>query len=169
MQGLIQALLFNLRASSMTPYSKISPCSFSLLPPPSCHHSHSCSPHFLSPLFPSALLCFIPTSPLWLHFNPLILITHFVVSRRFPHILSARLFLLFPAPVSQVSACLFPPQRTLCFLRTFSSFPAPPLFAPLGGFSLSPGTHDPFSGYRFHFPVSLVSLSSPLIPCLSAQ
>lgn len=151
---------FNRSASSLTPSKTLALWFFS----PSCHCSHACSSFsfssllFLSLFFCwSTLLCFIPTSPLWLHFNPLILITRFVVSCRSPPLTSFSLqFLpLLPAPVSQVSACLFPPLLMPFFCSLFHLFRhSVPLFTSFCGFSLSTGTRDPITSYCFHLPVS---------------
>lgn len=119
---------FNRSASSLTPSKTLALWFFS----PSCHCSHACSSFsfssllFLSLFFCwSTLLCFIPTSPLWLHFNPLILITRFVVSCRPPppHILLSSVP-TFASCTCLSGFCLFIPSSADAFLLlTFSSFP----------------------------------------------
>lgn len=62
---------------------------------------------------------------------------------------------LLPAPVSQVSACLFPPLLMPFFCSLFHLFRhSVPLFTSFCGFSLSTGTRDPITSYCFHLPVS---------------
>lgn len=138
---------------------------------PALFHSHLATLALLQSTHPDRSACCFPSSP--------------------PHPLSVQLFLLFPAPVSQVSACLFPPQRTLYFLlishlflrllslRAFSLYrhpwpllrlPFPPPCFPrsfvLPLDSLSFHTMNP-EGFIFFFLNGFATLPNPSSPSAS--
>lgn len=106
-------------------------------------------PHFPSFCLPS--FCSILTSPLWLDFSPFILITHFVL----PYSPALHSVPLLPAPVSRISACLFPSLQVPVFPASSSPLLGP-FFTLLSSFSLSTGTHDPLPSYLFHPSFSLL-------------
>lgn len=152
---------FNRSASSLTPSKTLALWFFS----PSCHCSHACSSFsFSSLLFLS--LFFLLVYPALFHSH---LTTLAPLQSTHPHhslccflsspppltSFSLQFLPLLPAPVSQVSACLFPPLLMPFFCSLFHLFRhSVPLFTSFCGFSLSTGTRDPITSYCFHLPVS---------------
>lgn len=98
----------------------------------------------------STPFCSIPTSPLWLDFNPVILIPHFAVSYS-PVLLSVLRLPEPPAPASLIShLCSYLVSCFLSHLFLPSDLSLPVLVF----FSLHTSTHDPFHSHLFHPSVS---------------
>lgn len=161
---------FNRSASNLTPFKTLAPWFFS----PSCHCSHACSSFSFSSVLFLSLFYFLLVYPALFHSHLTTLAplqsTHphhsLCCFLSFPpHILSPHFLPLLPAPVSQVSACLFPSLAHF-FIFSATRFLSLPLF--VGFLSLlAPMTPSPATVSISLFPTA--SLSSPLIPCLSTQ